>query len=51
MIGRISQRIRRAAGSRNRIVFEAAKAGSKSWRVNEASRHREVLNDSWRGVR
>ena len=51
MIGRISARFRRVAGSRGRIVVEAARTGRKSWRASEASRHREVLHDQWDGNR
>jgi hypothetical protein len=51
MIGRLSVRFRRAAGSRGRIVVEAAPSANKSWRTNEANRHREVLDDIWLGSR
>ena len=51
MIGRISVLIRRAAGAKGRIVVESASSGSKSWRASEASRHREVLHDSWHSAR
>jgi hypothetical protein len=51
MIGRLSVRFRRAAGGRGRIVVEAAPSANKGWRTNEATRHREVLDDIWLGSR
>ncbi|MGO9343793.1 MAG: hypothetical protein ACLP6E_14940 [Acidimicrobiales bacterium] len=45
MLGRISFRFRRAAGSKGRIFVEDAHPGRKTWRAAEASRHREVLHN------